>query len=230
MIFSCDSSSIGRNVGLSVGRSVGRSVCRSVCRSVGRSVPNEFYRSVMLLVVYICCQQCIVQQYSSVQCILQQCLVVYSIVVQQQYSGIVYSIVVQQCLIVQYSSIVMYSIVVQQCTVYCIVVYSIAVYSVQYSSIVVVQQCIVVVSSVYMLLLSLQLRFQIILFCIVVVKIIRTFCCHILHFFSCDSSSIGHNVSLSVCLSAMSFMEVLCCCWCINIVTVVVVYDIRTFF
>ena len=79
---------------------------RSQCRSVCRSVRNEFYRSVMLLVVYICCQQCIVQQYSSVQCILQQCLVVYSIVVQQQYSGIVYSIVVQQCLVV-------YSIVVQ---------------------------------------------------------------------------------------------------------------------
>ena len=42
--FSCESSSIGRNVGLSV--------CLSVCQSVR----NEFYRSVMLLVVYIWCQ------------------------------------------------------------------------------------------------------------------------------------------------------------------------------
>ena len=32
-----------------------RSVCRSVGLSVGRSVRNEFYRSFMLLVVYICC-------------------------------------------------------------------------------------------------------------------------------------------------------------------------------
>ena len=38
-IFSCDSSSISRNVGL----------------SVSRSASNEFNRSVMLLVVYICC-------------------------------------------------------------------------------------------------------------------------------------------------------------------------------
>ena len=37
-IFSCDSSSIGRNVGLSVGLSVGRSVGLSVGRSVGLSV------------------------------------------------------------------------------------------------------------------------------------------------------------------------------------------------
>ena len=45
--FSCDSSSISHNVG--------RSVCLSVGRSVGRSVRNESYRSVILLVVYICC-------------------------------------------------------------------------------------------------------------------------------------------------------------------------------
>ena len=43
MIFSCDSSSISRNVGRSVGL------------SVSRSVGNEFYRSVMLLLVYKCC-------------------------------------------------------------------------------------------------------------------------------------------------------------------------------
>ena len=45
-IFSCDSSPIGHNVGLSV--------CRLVCLSVG----NEFYGSVMLLVVHICCYSC----------------------------------------------------------------------------------------------------------------------------------------------------------------------------
>ena len=33
--------------------------------------------------------------------------------------------------------------------------------------------------------------------------------------FSCDSSSIGRNISQSVCLSAMSSMEVLCCYQCI---------------
>ena len=41
--FSCDCSSISRNVG------------RSVYWSVGLSVRNEFYRSVMLLLVYECC-------------------------------------------------------------------------------------------------------------------------------------------------------------------------------
>ena len=51
-----------------------------------------------------------------------------------------------------------------------------------------------------------------------------------LHIFSCDSSSIGGNVGLSVDLSATSFMEILCCCQCINVVTVVVDYDIRTFY
>ena len=49
-------------------------------------------------------------------------------------------------------------------------------------------------------------------------------------FFSCNSSSIGHNVGLSVCRSAMSFMEVLRCCKCINVVIVVVVYNTITFF
>ena len=39
IVFSCDSSSISRNVGL----------------SVGLSASNEFYRSVMLLVVYLYC-------------------------------------------------------------------------------------------------------------------------------------------------------------------------------
>ena len=47
--------------------------------------------------------------------------------------------------------------------------------------------------------------------------------------FSCDSSSIGYNVSWSVCLSATSFMELICCYQCIMVVTVVVVYDIKTF-
>ena len=50
-LFSCDSSSIGHNVGLSVGLSV----CLSVGLSVGPSVRNEFYGSVMLLIVYKCC-------------------------------------------------------------------------------------------------------------------------------------------------------------------------------
>ena len=90
ILFSCDSSSITRNVG------------RSVCLSVGRSGSNEFYRSVMLLVMFICCYY------------------------------------------------------------YC---------SLDYQNI-------------------LWLFFA---------------------FLSCDSSSIGHNVSLQVCLSAKSFMEVLCC-------------------
>ena len=35
--------------------SISHSVCRSVCWSVCLSASNEFYRSVMLLVVYICC-------------------------------------------------------------------------------------------------------------------------------------------------------------------------------
>ena len=47
--------------------------------------------------------------------------------------------------------------------------------------------------------------------------------------FSCDSSSISRNVGRSVCLPATSFIEVLCCCQCLNVVTVVVVYDIRAF-
>ena len=38
-VFSCDSSSISHDVGL----------------SVGVSVPNEFYRSVIFLLVYLCC-------------------------------------------------------------------------------------------------------------------------------------------------------------------------------
>ena len=46
LVFSCDSSSISRNVGLSV--------CRSVCRSAS----DEFYRSFMLLLVYDCCYCC----------------------------------------------------------------------------------------------------------------------------------------------------------------------------
>ena len=46
---------------------------------------------------------------------------------------------------------------------------------------------------------------------------------------SCDSSSVTRNVGLSVCLLATSFIEVFCCCRCMNVVTVVVVYDIRTF-
>ena len=46
--------------------------------------------------------------------------------------------------------------------------------------------------------------------------------------FSCNSSSIGPNVSLSVCLLATSFMEVLCCCQCTIVVTAVVVYNIST--
>ena len=41
-VFSCDSSSISGNIGM------------SVCQSVR----NEFYRSVMLLIVYICCFYC----------------------------------------------------------------------------------------------------------------------------------------------------------------------------
>ena len=88
--FSCDSSSISCNVG------------RSVRLSVGRSASNEFYRSVMILVVFICCYN------------------------------------------------------------YC------------------------------------SLDYQIILWLYFA-------------FFSCNSSSICHNVSLQVCLSATSFMEVLCC-------------------
>ena len=37
------------------------------------------------------------------------------------------------------------------------------------------------------------------------------------------------SVGLSVCRSATSFMEVLYCCKCINVVTVVVVYNIINF-
>ena len=44
-------------------------------------------------------------------------------------------------------------------------------------------------------------------------------------FCSCNSSSIGHNVSLSV---RNEFMEVLCYCQCTISVTVVVVYNIST--
>ena len=72
------------------------------------------------------------------------------------------------------------------------------------------------VGSVYMLLSLLQLRLldhSVVILCNL----------------SCDSSSIGCNVSWFVCLSATSFMEVLCCYQCIIVVTVVVVYDIRTF-
>ena len=46
-VVSCDSSSISYNVSRSIGLSVGL--------SVGLSASNEFYRSVMLLVVYISC-------------------------------------------------------------------------------------------------------------------------------------------------------------------------------
>ena len=46
-VFSCNSSSLSHNVGQSVGLSVNLTVCRSV--------HNEFDRSVMLLLVYICC-------------------------------------------------------------------------------------------------------------------------------------------------------------------------------
>ena len=55
LIFSCDSSSIGSDVCQSVGRSICQSVCWFVCQSVCRSASNKFYRSFMLLVVYICC-------------------------------------------------------------------------------------------------------------------------------------------------------------------------------
>ena len=57
------------------------------------------------------------------------------------------------------------------------------------------------------------------------------YCCYSLRYLnilSCDSSSISRNVSRSVRLFATSFMEVLCCYKCIIVVTVVVVYDIRT--
>ena len=47
--------------------------------------------------------------------------------------------------------------------------------------------------------------------------------------FSFDYSYKGSNVGLSVCLSATSFMEVSCCCYCIIVVTFVVVYNVRTF-
>ena len=109
--FSCDSSSISRNVG--------RLVCRSVCLSVGLSVRRSVGPSV--------CQQRV----------LQKCFAV---------------------------------------------------------------------GSAYMLLVSLQLSLL------------------------THSAVIFCNVSRSVCLSATSFMEVLCCCQRINVATVVVVCDIRTFF
>ena len=48
--------------------------------------------------------------------------------------------------------------------------------------------------------------------------------------FSCDSSSISHNVGLSVCMPETSSMEVICYCQCsIIVITVVVVYNIRAF-
>ena len=49
------------------------------------------------------------------------------------------------------------------------------------------------------------------------------------HIFSYECSSIGHNVSMSVCMSATSFMEVLCCCECMIVVTIVVLYIYRIF-
>ena len=52
--FSCNSSSTDRNVGLSVGL------------SVGRSVRNEFYRSVMLLIVYLSCFYCCSSDYQNI--------------------------------------------------------------------------------------------------------------------------------------------------------------------
>ena len=79
----------------------------------------------------------------------------------------------------------------------------------------VLQKCYVL-GIVYMLLVLLQLRLldhSVVIFCN----------------FSCYSSSISCNVGQSVCLSATSFMEVLCCYQCIIVVTVFVVYDIRTF-
>ena len=71
-----------------------------------------------------------------------------------------------------------------------------------------------------------KLAKPIFLFCLI------TLCNHFV-IFSYDSSPISRNVGLSVCrsvgLPATSFIEVLCCCQCMNVVTVVVVYDIRTF-
>ena len=77
----------------------------------------------------------------------------------------------------------------------------------------VLQKCYAV-GSVYMLLVLLQFRLldhSVVIYCN----------------FSCDSSSISHNVSRSVCLSAPTFMEVLCCYQRIIVVSVVVVLCIR---
>ena len=53
---------------------------------------------------------------------------------------------------------------------------------------------------------------------------------HFLEVFSCVIRSISHNVGLCigqlVGLSLTSFIEVLCCCYCMYVVTFVVVYII----
>ena len=169
VLFSCDSSSKGRNVGLSVGRSVGRSptsfievLCCQQCIYVVSSV--QYSSIVVYSVYYSSVQQCIVQQYSS--SIVVQCIV-------QQYSS-VQQCIVQQYSDVQYSSLVVYSVLyssVQYSSVQCIVQ--------QYSSSIVVysscQQCIYVVTIIVAQILDNSL----IMFCI----------------FGCDSSSTSNNIS-----------------------------------
>ena len=79
----------------------------------------------------------------------------------------------------------------------------------------VLQKCYAV-GSVYMLLVLLQFRIldhSVVIYCN----------------FSCDSSSIDRNVSWSVCLSATSFIEVLCYYQYIIVLAVFVVYDIKIF-
>ena len=46
---------------------------------------------------------------------------------------------------------------------------------------------------------------------------------------SCNSSSISHNLGLSVCLPATSFIEELCCLQCIYVVSINVAQIIRSF-
>ena len=198
--------------------SVGQSVCLSVCRSAS----NEFYRSVMLLVVYICCYY-----YCSLD--HQIILWLYFAFLSCDSSSIGHNVSLSVCLSatcfievlccsVRLLLLLLQLIIFEHSVGYilhCAFIFCIL--SCECSSRghnISLSVCLSATSSMEVLCFCLCS----IVVTVVVVYNISTLCCYIFHFafifciFSCERNSIGHYVSLSVCLSVSSFMEVLCCC------------------
>ena len=196
-VFSCDSSSISHNVGLSV--------CLSVCRSVcGQRVllMHSGLVSALLLQLLLCLILLVLQIYFQLQMTS-----ISNIVSQSECQFRV--LVVCLCVCNEFHRYIMLlffscdssSISHTVCLVVCLLVCWSVCLSVCPQR--VLQQCYTV-GSVYVLLILLLLRLldhSVVIFCI----------------FSCDSSSMGHNVSLSVRNKFYeSFMLLLVydCCYC----------------